>query len=77
MVSSSRVPSVMIDILFYFFWICSSIKSALNFPRWYRYNGANIPGKPKEPLNYAGGIPLYIKTITECLENNYDGFVVS
>lgn len=22
------------------------------------YNGANIPGKPKEPLNYAGGIPL-------------------
>lgn len=37
----------------------------------------NIPGKPKEPLNYAGGIPLYIKTITACLENNYDGFVVS
>jgi hypothetical protein len=39
--------------------------------------GTNIPGKPKAPLNYAGGLPLYLKTINEALENNYDGFEVS
>lgn len=25
------------------------------------YLGANIPGKPREPLNYLGGIPMYMK----------------
>ena len=39
--------------------------------------GTNIPGKPKQVLNYAGGLPLYIKTIREALENDYDGFEVS
>lgn len=39
--------------------------------------GTNIPGKPKAPLNYAGGVPLYIKTIHEKLDNNYEGFTVS
>jgi hypothetical protein len=38
------------------------------------YNGANIPGKPREPLNYAGGIPLYIKTIEEERAEGYRGF---
>jgi len=41
------------------------------------YNGANIPGKPIEPLNYAGGIPSYINALNTCVENNYDGFVLS
>ena len=39
------------------------------------YMGANIPGKPREQLNYAGGIPLYEK---ECMEKlpNWTGFIV-
>jgi hypothetical protein len=39
--------------------------------------GTNIPGKPKAPLNYAGGLPLYMKTIDDALQNNFDGFAVS
>jgi hypothetical protein len=38
--------------------------------------GTNIPGKPREPLNYAGGVPLYIKTINDVLKNGYEGFHV-
>ena len=38
------------------------------------YMGANIPGKPREQLNYAGGIPQYEKDIRESLENNWAGF---
>ncbi|EXJ75669.1 uncharacterized protein A1O5_00176 [Cladophialophora psammophila CBS 110553] len=40
------------------------------------YNGANIPGKPKEPLNYAGGIPQYIKTLAEVKGQGYKGFEI-
>jgi cation diffusion facilitator CzcD-associated flavoprotein CzcO len=40
------------------------------------YMGSNIPGKPREPLNYAGGIPLYIKTIKGATEKGYKGFEV-
>jgi cation diffusion facilitator CzcD-associated flavoprotein CzcO len=40
------------------------------------YMGTNIPGKPREPLNYAGGVPLYIKTINDVLKNGYEGFHV-
>lgn len=36
--------------------------------------GANIPGKPKEALNYAGGIPVYIKEIGREREEGYPGF---
>jgi hypothetical protein len=39
--------------------------------------GTNIPGKPKAPLNYAGGLPLYMKTIDDALQNNFHGFAVS
>lgn len=48
------------------------------FPRaesWYQ--GANIPGKPREPLNFAGGIPLYISALEDCAKNNYQGFLFS
>ncbi|EXJ74895.1 uncharacterized protein A1O5_01591 [Cladophialophora psammophila CBS 110553] len=38
------------------------------------YNGSNIPGKPREPLNYAGGLPLYRKTLTDVKDHNYKGF---
>ena len=39
------------------------------------YMGANIPGKPREQLNYAGGIPLYEKEIRSSLKD-WDGFEV-
>ena len=42
-----------------------------------RYMGANIPGKPREQLNYAGGIPLYTKECQEILDNGFAGFVTA
>lgn len=38
------------------------------------YQGANIPGKIREPLNYLGGIPAYIEELQKCANNNYQGF---
>ncbi|KAK3113606.1 hypothetical protein LTR53_008934 [Teratosphaeriaceae sp. CCFEE 6253] len=38
------------------------------------YNGANIPGKPREHLNYAGGIPRYKKTLEDVRAREYEGF---
>lgn len=40
------------------------------------YSGANIPGKRVEPLNYTGGMPLYIKALDRSLENSYQGWQV-
>lgn len=40
------------------------------------YTGANIPGKPIEALNYAGGLPKYMRDTGSKLEN-FDGFVVA
>lgn len=37
------------------------------------YMGANIPGKPREQLNYAGGLPLYEKEVRARLKD-WDGF---
>lgn len=41
------------------------------------YNGANIPGKPREPLNYIGGIPTYIAALEASSKNNYEGFLIA
>ncbi|KAK5129145.1 hypothetical protein LTR08_003810 [Meristemomyces frigidus] len=41
------------------------------------YMGTNIPGKPREALNYAGGIPLYLKTIRDVVEQDFKGFTVT
>ncbi|KAK8064649.1 hypothetical protein PG994_007287 [Apiospora phragmitis] len=38
------------------------------------YMGDNIPGKPREPLVYLGGVPAYYKTLGETAENGYTGF---
>ena len=40
------------------------------------YLGANIPGKPREQLNYTGGLPKYRTELKECLDNGFRGFVV-
>jgi cation diffusion facilitator CzcD-associated flavoprotein CzcO len=39
------------------------------------YMGANIPGKPREQLNYAGGIPLYEEECNGVLDG-WKGFTV-
>jgi hypothetical protein len=40
------------------------------------YQGANIPGKRIEPLNWSGGIPAYIETLDNSIANNYQGWNV-
>jgi hypothetical protein len=48
------------------------------FPRadsW--YVGANIPGKPREILSFAGGLSTYMAKCNESAERGYEGFAVS
>jgi cation diffusion facilitator CzcD-associated flavoprotein CzcO len=48
------------------------------FPRadsWYL--GANIPGKRREMLIFAGGLPAYIAKCNESAERGYEGFAIS
>ena len=40
------------------------------------WQGSNIPGKKAEPLNWGGGLPLYIKTIKDCFDEDWKGFHV-
>ncbi|EIN04187.1 cyclopentanone 1,2-monooxygenase [Punctularia strigosozonata HHB-11173 SS5] len=44
-----------------------------NTDSWYM--GANIPGKPREQLNYLGGLPLYTQECRKALDNGFEGFV--
>ena len=39
------------------------------------YMGANVPGKPREQLNYLGGLPKYIEEISSVLDEGLTGFV--
>ncbi|KAL6241605.1 hypothetical protein RBB50_011386 [Rhinocladiella similis] len=41
------------------------------------YMGANIPGKPREALNYMGGMPKYTDIIERCAKDGYNGFVLT
>ncbi|EXJ84553.1 hypothetical protein A1O3_05222 [Capronia epimyces CBS 606.96] len=38
------------------------------------YYGDNIPGKPREALNYMAGLPTYRKKIWDSATNDYEGF---
>ncbi|KAF3044627.1 hypothetical protein E8E12_005538 [Didymella heteroderae] len=40
------------------------------------YMGTNVPGKPREPLIYLGGVPTYYKTLEEVAEKGYEGFAL-
>ena len=40
------------------------------------YMGANVPGKPREQLNFAGGFPMYEKECRNALDG-WKGFVVA
>lgn len=41
------------------------------------YQGANIPGKKVEALNWIGGIPGYIEAVKKEAESGYKGFLIS
>ncbi|KAG5633188.1 hypothetical protein DXG03_008113, partial [Asterophora parasitica] len=41
------------------------------------YIGANVPGKPRQSLNFTGGIPLYFRLCRESAEAGYTGFALS
>ncbi|EEP80136.1 predicted protein [Uncinocarpus reesii 1704] len=41
------------------------------------YLGLNVPGKKREPLNYAGGLSMYRKEIQDAIAPDWKGFVVS
>ena len=54
------------------------LAEATLFPRadsWYL--GANIPGKPREILAFAGGLPAYLAMCRESAERGYEGFALS
>jgi cation diffusion facilitator CzcD-associated flavoprotein CzcO len=54
------------------------LADATLFPRadsWYL--GANIPGKPREMLAFAGGLPAYMAKCRESAERGYEGFAIS
>lgn len=38
------------------------------------YYGANVPGKPRQMLNYSGGLPSYFTRWNESVAAGYDGF---
>ena len=42
-----------------------------------RYFGANIPGKPREPMNFMGGMPAYRQRLVDSQDNGYQGFVLA
>jgi cyclohexanone monooxygenase len=55
----------------------ASIASAIPFPRadsWYL--GANIPGKRREMLAFAGGLPAYMTKCGESAERGHEGFAI-
>ena len=41
------------------------------------YLGANIPGKPREILAFAGGLPAYMAKCRESAERGYEGFAIT
>ena len=40
------------------------------------YVGSNIPGKPREPLMYLGGVPKYYATLNAEHDGGYPGFLL-
>ena len=40
------------------------------------YVGANVPGKPREMLNYPGGLALYLQQCEAVADKGYEGFAL-
>lgn len=53
-------------------WKLANVSLLPSVDSWYM--GTNIPGKPREPLIYLGGVPTYYKTLNETAANGYTGF---
>ncbi|KAK2734701.1 hypothetical protein FQN57_001471 [Myotisia sp. PD_48] len=54
-----------------------AITSKTLFPQadsWYM--GANIPGKPRQMLNFTGGLPAYSRELAQASANGYQEFVL-
>jgi cyclohexanone monooxygenase len=54
---------------------CEAIAAASFYPEadsWYM--GANVPGKPRGLLPYAGGVGVYRGICNEIARNGYEGF---
>ena len=54
-----------------------ALANATLFPQadsWYL--GANIPGKPREMLSFAGGLSTYMAKCNESAERGYEGFTI-
>lgn len=41
------------------------------------YVGANIPGRPRVFMPYAGGVPAYLKKCADVVANGYEGFTTA
>ncbi|NNL87308.1 MAG: cyclopentanone 1,2-monooxygenase, partial [Myxococcales bacterium] len=57
---------------------CVALGDATLFPKaasWYM--GANIPGKTREMLMYAGGLPAYLQELSESASRGYAGYTLS
>ena len=55
----------------------NALADATLFPRadsWYL--GANIPGKRREMLSFAGGLATYMAKCNESAEREYEGFTI-
>ena len=55
----------------------NALADATLFPRadsWYL--GANIPGKRREMLSFAGGLATYMAKCNESAERGYEGFTI-
>lgn len=69
--------NIFADILFFFLRFRNEKWNATLFPlakSWYQ--GANIPGRKVEPLNWAGGMVEYTDSLHKSLENHYQGWNV-
>ena len=40
------------------------------------YVGTNIPGKARQLIAYAGGLPVYFNKCNEVAANGYEGFAL-
>ncbi|KAL2113291.1 hypothetical protein VUR80DRAFT_4616 [Thermomyces stellatus] len=51
---------------------CSKTLLSQNETTWYM--GSNVPGKPREALNYVAGLPSYQQALDECSSDGWTGF---
>ena len=51
---------------------CSKTLLSRNETTWYM--GSNVPGKPREALNYVAGLPAYQQALDECATDGWAGF---